>query len=114
LWLQKKVGQQIFFYPSLAVFESGMDKNQDPISGINILDPQHWIPGKHRLRNPQGCLPVVHGGELPIVTIHGAAAPGGLGEGGGEAEPGVLGPLTAGTGAAAVAVAPAQPAVRRR
>jgi len=22
---------------------SGMDKNQDPLSGINIPDPQHWI-----------------------------------------------------------------------
>jgi hypothetical protein len=60
------------------------------------------------------CLPVFHGGELRVVTIHGAATPGGLGGGGGEAQPGVIGPLTADAGAAAVVVAPAQPAVRRR
>jgi hypothetical protein len=50
-----------FFFSTLsfiAVFgsgirdlESGMGKNQDPGSGINILDPQHWyfVP---ILRNP--------------------------------------------------------------
>jgi hypothetical protein len=25
---------------------SGMGKNQDPGSGINIPDPQHWDPGR--------------------------------------------------------------------
>jgi len=27
----------------VAVFGSGMAKNQDPGSGINIPDPQHWL-----------------------------------------------------------------------
>jgi hypothetical protein len=27
----------------VAVFGSGMGKNQDPGSGINIPDPQHWF-----------------------------------------------------------------------
>ncbi len=44
-WLQKKVGQQMFFHPSLMLLfldpGSGMDKNQDPESGMNIPDPQH-------------------------------------------------------------------------
>jgi hypothetical protein len=36
------------FFPTLsfvAVFGpgSGMGKNQDPGSGINILDPKHWL-----------------------------------------------------------------------
>ncbi len=47
LWLQKKVWQQIFFHPSLLLLfldpGSGMSKNQDPGSGINIQDPQHWL-----------------------------------------------------------------------
>jgi hypothetical protein len=38
-------GQQIFFHPALLLLfldpESGMVKNQDPASGINIPDPQH-------------------------------------------------------------------------
>jgi hypothetical protein len=41
----KKVRQQIFFHPSrLMLFldpGSGMGKNQNPGSGINIPDPQH-------------------------------------------------------------------------
>jgi hypothetical protein len=37
----KRVGQQIFLPSFLAVVGSGMDKNQDPGSGINIPDPQH-------------------------------------------------------------------------
>jgi hypothetical protein len=34
-----------FFSPLsfVAVFGSGMGKNQDPGSGINIPDPQHWL-----------------------------------------------------------------------
>jgi hypothetical protein len=36
-----------FFHPSLLLLfldaGSGMGKNQDPRSGINIADPQHWI-----------------------------------------------------------------------
>jgi hypothetical protein len=35
-----------FFHPSLLLLfldpESGMGKDQDPGSGINIPDPQHW------------------------------------------------------------------------
>jgi hypothetical protein len=36
-----------FFTPLsfIAVFGSGMGKNQDPGSGINIPDPQNWIIG---------------------------------------------------------------------
>jgi hypothetical protein len=30
---------------------SGMGKNQDPGSGINIPDPQHWDPGCHLFTN---------------------------------------------------------------
>jgi hypothetical protein len=43
----KKVGQQIFFTLlfcscfGIRDQRSGMDKNQDPGSGINIPDPQH-------------------------------------------------------------------------
>jgi hypothetical protein len=46
---------RIFFHSFGAVVGSGMDKNQDPGSGINIPDPQHWklhkstvpsLPGK--------------------------------------------------------------------
>ncbi len=40
-----KVWQEIFFHPSLLLLfldpGSGMGKNQDPGSGINIPDPQH-------------------------------------------------------------------------
>ncbi len=51
LWLHKKVWHQIFSPHSfVAVFGSGirdpgsgMGKNQDPGSGINIPDPQHCI-----------------------------------------------------------------------
>jgi hypothetical protein len=34
-----------FFSPLsfVAVFGSGMDKNQDPASWINIPDPKHWF-----------------------------------------------------------------------
>jgi hypothetical protein len=34
-----------FFVPLsfVAVFGSGMGKNQDPGSGIKIPDPQHWF-----------------------------------------------------------------------
>jgi hypothetical protein len=46
MW-QKKVEQQIFFHPSLLFLfldpGSGMGKNQDLVSGINIPDPQHWF-----------------------------------------------------------------------
>jgi hypothetical protein len=46
LWLQKTLGQQIFFPPPLLVLlldpGYGMDKNQDPGSEINSPDPQHW------------------------------------------------------------------------
>jgi hypothetical protein len=46
LWLQRKVWQQIFYHPSLLLLfldpGSGMGKNQDLESGINIPDPQHW------------------------------------------------------------------------
>ncbi len=46
LWLHKKVWQLIFFHLSLLLLfldpGSGMGKNQDPGSGINIPDPQHW------------------------------------------------------------------------
>jgi hypothetical protein len=40
---KKKVMKKIFFTPLsfIAVFGSGMGKNQDPGSGINIPDPQH-------------------------------------------------------------------------
>ncbi len=59
LWLQKNVWQKIFFHSSLFYLfldpgfgirdpgfgirdpRSGMGKNQDPGSGINIPDPQH-------------------------------------------------------------------------
>ncbi len=45
--LHKKLWQQIFFHPSLLLLfldpGSGMGKNQDPGSGINIPDPQHWL-----------------------------------------------------------------------
>ncbi len=45
-WLHKKVWQEIYFRPSLLLLfldpGSGMGKNQDPGSGINIPDPQHW------------------------------------------------------------------------
>jgi hypothetical protein len=34
---------------------SGMGKNQDPGSGINILDPQHWSK-RHQLPDPQHCV----------------------------------------------------------
>ncbi len=34
MWLQKKIGQQIFLHPFLMLF-------LDPGSGINIPDPQH-------------------------------------------------------------------------
>ncbi len=50
LWLHKKVYQQIFFHPSLFLLfldpripGSGMGKNQNPGSGINIPDPQHCL-----------------------------------------------------------------------
>ena len=50
LWLQKNVLQKIIFHPSLNSTclwirdpGSGMGKNQDPGSGINITDPQHWL-----------------------------------------------------------------------
>jgi hypothetical protein len=39
-----KKGMTIIYFPPLsfvAVFGSGMGKNQDPGSGINIPDPQH-------------------------------------------------------------------------
>ncbi len=43
----KKVWQQICFHPSLLLLfldpGSGMSKNQDPGSGINIPDPQHCL-----------------------------------------------------------------------
>ncbi len=43
---KKKVWQQIFFHQCLSLLfldpESGMGKNQDPVSGINIPDPPHW------------------------------------------------------------------------
>ncbi len=50
LWLQKIVWQLNFFTPFFCCcfwiwyrdLGSGMGKNQDPGSGINILDPQHW------------------------------------------------------------------------
>jgi hypothetical protein len=42
-----KKGQQICFQPSLLLLfldsRSGMDKNQDLESGINIPDLQHWL-----------------------------------------------------------------------
>jgi hypothetical protein len=44
LWLQKRVGQQIFSPSLLLLFGSGIEKNQDPGSGINIPDPQHCFP----------------------------------------------------------------------
>ncbi len=55
LWLHKKVWQLIFFHLSLLLLfldpgseirdlGSGMGKNQDPGSGINIPDPPHWFP----------------------------------------------------------------------
>jgi hypothetical protein len=40
-----KKGMTTNFFSSLSfvtVFGSGMDKDQDPGSGINIPDPQHW------------------------------------------------------------------------
>ena len=49
LWLQKNVQQKIVFHPSrnfgsgIRYSGSGMGKNQDPGSGINIPDPQHWL-----------------------------------------------------------------------
>ncbi len=44
-----KVMTTNFFSPLsfVAVFGSGMGKNQDPGSGINIPDPQHWYTGYH-------------------------------------------------------------------
>jgi hypothetical protein len=44
LWPQKRKDEK-FFPPSSfgAVVGSGIDKNQDPGSGINIPDPQHCI-----------------------------------------------------------------------
>jgi hypothetical protein len=36
---------------------SGMGKNQDPGSGINIPDPQHWFLYNERLQQ-RGTLPV--------------------------------------------------------
>jgi hypothetical protein len=43
----KKDRTKIFFHPSLLLLfldpRSGMDKNQDPGSRINIPDPQHCI-----------------------------------------------------------------------
>ncbi len=48
------VGQKHFTPSSSgAVVGSGMDKNQDPGSGINIPDPQHWrnvLPGRPSVR----------------------------------------------------------------
>jgi hypothetical protein len=47
LWLQKNVQQKIVFHPSrnlesgIRYSGSGMGKNQDPGSGINLPDPQH-------------------------------------------------------------------------
>ncbi len=48
LWLQKMVGQIrffLFFWCCCWIRNPGMDKNQDPGSGINIPDPQHclWV-----------------------------------------------------------------------
>ncbi len=49
LWLQKKVWLLIFFHPSLLLLfldpGIGMGKNQDPESGINILDAK--VPTPH-------------------------------------------------------------------
>ncbi len=53
-YFKKKVSQQIFFHPCLSLLfwdpgseiwdpGSGMGKNQDPGSGINIPDPQDWF-----------------------------------------------------------------------
>ncbi len=49
---KEKIGTNYFsLFSFVAVFESGIqnlasgiDKNQDPGNGINIPDPQHWIP----------------------------------------------------------------------
>jgi|LakMenE01Jun11ns_1017448.scaffolds.fasta_scaffold8149651_1 hypothetical protein len=44
MWLQKMVGQKLFSPPLLVLLldpGSGMDKIQDPGSGMNIRDPQH-------------------------------------------------------------------------
>jgi hypothetical protein len=41
-----------FFHPCLSLLlldpGSGMGKNQDPVSGINIPDPQHFEEHEHR------------------------------------------------------------------
>jgi hypothetical protein len=38
----------------VAVFGSGMAKNQDPGSGINIPDPQHWLFSQMFSHKPGG------------------------------------------------------------
>ncbi len=40
---------------------SGMGKNQDPGSGINIPDPQHWDPDS----DPEHCFLTVYSASLP-------------------------------------------------
>jgi hypothetical protein len=63
LWLQKKGLTTNFFSPlSFVAFldpGSGMGKNQDPGSGINIPDPQHWFfPSIVVLKSKNVTLPV--------------------------------------------------------
>jgi hypothetical protein len=67
----KKGLTKIIFHPSLLLLfldpGSGMGKNQDPESGINIPDPQHWQdlePDPESEPNP-----LVRGTD-PRVRIH--------------------------------------------
>jgi hypothetical protein len=54
--LKKRYDNKFFFTPVLSLLfldpGSGIAKNQDPGSGKNIPDPQHWIQIRHYL---SGC-----------------------------------------------------------
>ncbi len=52
---------------------SGMAKNQDPGSGINIPDPQHWSP---HLDGKEDCLSVGAEREAAGVAVHAGAGDG--------------------------------------
>ncbi len=50
---KKRYDKNFFFHPSLLLLfldpGSGMDKNQDPGSGIKIPDPQHCDPDTEKV-----------------------------------------------------------------